>query len=343
MSEALKKVKPVYYLYGEEDYLIEEALKTVKKLTLTKGFESLNYQVYEAGTLETSKVIEAARTLPVFSGMRLIIVKGAEDIGGKKEEERKREEEFLEYAKSPCPSTCLVFVSAGRKVAWASPLFRHLKTVNCTKEYKTLTGEELKGWVEDYVKKNNRDITAGAVEKLMTFAGKKLRDIKGELDKIITFAGEKNRIDEEDVTGCAISIADSTAFNLADAIWRKDAARALQILSQLEGEEPLKILGAIAWHLRILIKVKEYQKKGIEPYKMSGLLRKSPRDIGCYIKGGRNFSQEELLSSLVRLSRADIEFKSSRLSHGFMLSRLIIELCAKGRAFPAGPAPVPVP
>lgn len=321
----MEKTRPVYYFYGEEDYFIEEALKALKGQALTKGFESLNYHVYEAKTLEASQVVEAALTMPAFSAMRLIIVNGAEELG--KEEAK----EFLEYAKSPSPTTCMVFVAGGRKVDWGSELFKYLRERGCVKEYKGLKGDELEGWVKEYAMREGKSITPSAIGRLLAIAGENLRDVKGELDKVIIFAGGAKSIEEDDIESCAYPVRYSTAFDLADAIGRKDMGGAIRALSHLTEEEPLMILGAIAWHFRILLKIKAYQRKGAERGRLAGLARVSRDKLDTYIRGSKNLSEGELLGILVRLNSANIEFKSGRLADGLLLTNLIMELCGRGK------------
>ncbi|MBI5560933.1 MAG: DNA polymerase III subunit delta [Deltaproteobacteria bacterium] len=320
----MEKTKPVHYFFGEEDYLMEEALGDIKRLVLSKGFESLNYHVYEGKTLSAPEVIRGAKTMPAFSAGRVVLVNGAEELGA---EEAK---EFLDYAKSPSPSTCLIFIARGRKLDWGSEFFKYLKAQGYAREYKKLTGDGLRRWVKGYAMRGEKEITPAAAERLLYLAGDNLRDIKGELDKVMTFTGETNRIDEGDIESCANPVRDFDAFDLAGAIGRKDIGGAMRALSGLSEEEPLKLLGAIAWHFRTLLKVRAYQKKGVEAYRLAGLVRISRENLDRCLKAARNFSDIELLRALTRLASADIEFKSSRLPHGFIMTDLVMELCGKG-------------
>ncbi|MBI5599397.1 MAG: DNA polymerase III subunit delta [Deltaproteobacteria bacterium] len=331
-GEAARRLKPVYYIYGEEDYLMEEALVKIRKMALSKGFEQLNHHVYEAKTLRIAEVIETAMTVPAFSCKRLIVIKGAESL---KEAGR---DEFLDYAKAPSDSTCMVFVAAGGKIDRDSALIRHLKDQGCVKEYKRLTEDEAGRMVKERAAAEGKEISPAAVSKLVGMAGESLRDVLGELLKVITFVGGKKTVDEEDVMECASEVNDSTAFDLADAIARKDLARALGVLKRLEGDEGPKILGAIGWQLRTLVKVKSHLKKGAEPYSLAGMLRISWKNINRYVAGSRNFSEDELLSALKRLAAADVELKSWSLPEGLVLSRLVMDLCGKGRASGQRPA-----
>ena len=103
-------LRPVYYLYGTEDYLIEEALSSIKAEALTGPFASMNYQSFEGRGGQASEIINAASTMPAFSDMRVVVVK---DAGALKADELGR---LAAYVKDPNPAACLVFPPESSKI-----------------------------------------------------------------------------------------------------------------------------------------------------------------------------------------------------------------------------------
>jgi DNA polymerase-3 subunit delta len=315
-------LKPVYYIYGEEDYLVEEVLKNFKAGALTRGFESLNYHVFEAKTLDPEEVITAARTVPAFSTMRLVVVKGADSLNAA------REEEFLQYVKDPSPSTCLVFTAHSWKAAKGSGLYKYLSKKGFVQACSRLSERELARWIRAEAGRQGKRITDEAVRKLLAIAGGGLRDIKGELDKIIIFAGHKEVVDAGDVEDAGCEIREETAFDLADAIGRKDAAAALRVFGKISREEPLKVLGAITRQFRILLKLKTLLTKGVAQAKLPGLVGVSYKYFKGYLASCTCFTEEDLVGAFCKLKDADLDLKSSRLPGRLVMTRLIIELCS---------------
>jgi DNA polymerase-3 subunit delta len=172
-QEEARGLKPVYYIYGEEDYLVEEALKKISARALTKGFESLNYHVFEGQTVDPEEAITAARTVPAFSTMRLVIVKRADSL------KTGREEAFIKYVKDPSPSTCLVFTAYSWKAVKASMLYKYLGKKGSVKACNRLSEGQLGRWIKNEAGKQGKKITDEAVQKLLAIAGGGLRDIKG--------------------------------------------------------------------------------------------------------------------------------------------------------------------
>ena len=318
--------KPVCYFFGEEDYLVEEALEDIKKKTLTKGFESMNCQVFEAADGDPADIIAAALTLPAFSNLRLVIVKGAESMKAAKCKE------FLGYLKEPSPSTCLVFSAASdKKPDRDSEFFKLLMSKGYAKEFRMLKENELVAWIKKYAVSAGKEIKDGAAFKLVNIAGARLRNIKEEMEKIITFIGENKTIEEGDVAACALEVRDDTAFDLTNAIGKKDMAGAMTILARLD-DEAVAIIGAIGWQMRTLGRLKALLTKRMPVPAIQQTIRAWGERYDGYAAACANFSETEILKALVRLNKADLDVKSGRLPDDAALTGIVMDLCVKNNA-----------
>ena len=319
---AQKPLKPIYYICGTDDYLIEEAVRAIRKEALTSGFESMNYDSFEGKGLDPSAVLSAASTMPAFSERRLVLVK---DAGAIKAPEAAA---FSQYFDDPCPSTTLVFVAEGKPVKTGA-LYKALSAKKCVEAYDRMSDRELAGWVAKEAKRQSRSITAAAALKLVAIAGTRLRDVKSELDKVLLYAGDKLEIDEKDVEDSGLDCREEVIFNLSDAIGAKDADRAFQIYEKLSGEAPLAVLGIIARQIRMLLKTRVMLDSGANAQAVNSGLKLWPSKTAEFIGMSRRFTQKELLGAMAALSDADTEFKSGRLPQSTVLPKLILKLCSK--------------
>lgn len=316
-------LKPLYYFYGTDDYLVEDALSRVRKEALTGGFASMNYHVYEGRGLDAGELVSTASTMPAFSGWRLVVVKGAEAI------KAAQEKDLAEYIKNPSPTTCLVFVSNSAKLERGSALVKALEAGGYTRACNRLGDPELVKWIKDEAARQGKTITDAAAKMLLETAGNRLRDIKGELDKIVLFTGEKEAIDEGDVEESGLECREESIFNLSDAIGKKDMKEALRVYDRLSDEEPLKVLGAVSRQIRTLLKIKALVRKGTPVQKVGGLAGLFPKYADDYIRRSRLFSEPELETAMSRLLAADTDLKTGRVPVAMVLPRLIMELCGK--------------
>ncbi|MFQ5442773.1 MAG: DNA polymerase III subunit delta [Thermodesulfobacteriota bacterium] len=318
----MKKVqlKPVLYIYGAEDYLIEEELKAIRAASLTPGFESMNYHLYYPDGLDALEAVTTAGTLPAFSDKRLVVVRRAEGL------RVKQKAVFLEYVKDPCPSTCLVFIAAAVKLDKRNAFIKYLSEKGFIRSFRTLNQGGQVEWIKKEVEAQGKRITGGAAVKLQEIAGGTLRAIKGEVDKIVLFTGEKEIIDEGDVSGSGLDCRVETIFKLSDAIGAKDLSEALRIYKNIAGEPPLKILGAIARHVRILLKVKGLLKKGTPERRISAMIGVPPNFVYGYIKSSRLFREAELTGAIRAFYGVDSILKSSGIPADVAMTKLIIDL-----------------
>ena len=120
-----KPLKPIYYICGTDDYLMEQAVSAIRKEALTPGFETMNYDSFEGKGLDPSAVMSAASTMPAFSDKRLVLVR---DAGSIKAPEAAA---FARYFDDPCPSTTLVFIAEGKPVKTGS-LYKALSAKKST-------------------------------------------------------------------------------------------------------------------------------------------------------------------------------------------------------------------
>lgn len=315
-------LKPVYYFYGPEDFLIEEAVKTLKKEALTGGFEDLNYQSFDRENLDPTAILTAAETLPAFSDKRVVLVRDAENL------KKDSIEALTEYIKRPSPSTCLVFVSNDTKIDKGSEFFSLLSEKGYLRPFYRLKRPEALTWIKKETAGYGKEISKSAAEKLIDLSGEGLRDIKGELEKIILFIGEKKTIEDSDVQDAGLDLKEETVFSLSDSIGSRDAKTALRIYSKLSNEAAPRLLTSIARQIRILLKVKALLRKRAPRERIAALAGVPPWQIDGYIRRSASFKTEgELKRALLRLREADSMLKTGRVPEKVLISRMIMELC----------------
>jgi DNA polymerase-3 subunit delta len=312
---------PVYYFYGDEDLLIEEAIVAIKKKYLSPGFESMNLQVYEGKTIDVVDAVSVASTMPAFSQMRIVIVGGVESI---KAADQKA---LLAYVKDPSPSTAFIFFARTYKVNKTAALFKYINSKKWTRLFRELSEDEAARWSKKYAAENGKTMSVPAARRLVTITGTRLRDLKGELEKLISYVGSADSIEEGDVEQSALSIKDDNAFDLAGAMAAKELGQALVLLKTLSGEEPLMVIGALAWNFRQLVRVKSLMGEGLDKYALSRQLHVSALNVGRYQAACRRFSEGELLSVISRLGEADTAIKTGLLPGVMALRSLVVGCC----------------
>ena len=69
--------KPVYLLYGSEDYLKKWLRDRLKKAIVPDG-DTMNYSYFEGKAPDSKAVAEIADTMPFFADRRLVVIENSQ-------------------------------------------------------------------------------------------------------------------------------------------------------------------------------------------------------------------------------------------------------------------------
>jgi DNA polymerase III delta subunit len=111
----------------------------------------------------------------------------------------------------------------------------------------SVTEREIPAWINEKAGQKGIRFSPAAIEYLITFAGTDLGMLHSEIAKFAL--GEAGHVlDVDDVKAVVYSGAEYGAFDLTNALARKDAAEVFRIYENLERSmEPQMLLGALNW------------------------------------------------------------------------------------------------
>jgi DNA polymerase-3 subunit delta len=173
----------------------------------------------------------------------------------------------------------------------------------------------------------------GAAEDLAEFVAADLMRLKTEIEKLATFAGERKFISRNDVTSMVISEKTTTVWELADLLAARNSAKALEFLDRLlrDGEEPLPMVGAMAWMYRKLIEASEV--KGVtNGWQAARALGMRPEQAELALQAARKIPKAQLLAGLRALEKADDRLKGGAENERAVMEFLVTELSATAKS-----------
>jgi DNA polymerase-3 subunit delta len=178
-------------------------------------------------------------------------------------------------------------------------------------------------------KEQGVEFERGAAEDLAECVADDLQRLKTEIEKLSTFAGERKLIRREDVTLMVISERAATVWEMADMIASRQGKRALDFLDRLvrDGEEPLQMLGAMAWMYRKLVEASEI-KGAVNGWQAARALQMRPEQAELAVQNSRKISKPRLLAGMRAFQRADDRLKRGSEDSRAVMEFLIAELTA---------------
>ena len=144
----------------------------------------------------------------------------------------------------------------------------------------------------------------------------------------MTYSGKKKSVSEKDIQEVVGETRLENIFSLTDALKNKNPHKALQILqNQLDnGEEPIKIMGTIAWQFRVIWEVKHYQQRNIPSGQIAKAMGANPFVVEKALQHTKKFSTQQLRLSYLQLTQADRSLKSSSQNPLAVMQTLILGL-----------------
>lgn len=321
-SLATQEFAPLFFFFGEEPYLIQQAVNYLKVCALHDGAADFNYSSYYAADADLGAVRDEVETLPMMASRRVVILREVQDLSDK-------EWELLEpLFQSPVEST--VFILVGSKIDKRKRIMKLLLEQAQHVEFRRPFENQIPGWIRHICKGHGLSITDEAVQLLHRLAGNHLSEIESEVKKLADFLDERKDVEIEDVAQCVSQKREENVFELTEQIASNDRVNALIQLVRLldQGQSEMGIVALVARHMRILLAIKQGEAMGFAGQKLAHHAQVSPYFLPDYLKQSRLWTPKKLESSLLVLAETDKALKSSPLSAHIWLENLVYRTCA---------------
>lgn len=320
----------LYIIHGEEEFLRSQAIKKLRERLGSPPLSDMNFTLLEGKKVQPEELREVCFTMPFMLPVRIVLVRG---LLSRVERGNQELSEFLAGFLPTLPPTTLLILEEDRTIGEEHPLHLLLSELEKSGRAKLLhferiKGEKLRQWIKERAREKGIEITLEAAEELAFFAGENLRVLDTELDKLALYVDRARPVVPEDVRAVVPYAREASIFSLTDALGRRDAGTALEVLRSLleQGEPFLGIVGMLGKHLRLLLMVKLLMAKGYSSREIAQRLGVLPFVVDKAIRQSGNFSVEYLKKAYERLLRLDVDFKTGRVEGPVALELLVTTL-----------------
>jgi DNA polymerase-3 subunit delta len=335
LHTALKKhvFDPVYYLFGDDDFLKERASKDIIDAAVDAGTRDFNLEIRRASDLDAEELDGLLGTPPMLAERRVVVLRDVERL-------KKNARAILErHLAHPAADTVLVLISpSGVK---PDKTFAERATAV---EFEPLTGDRLPKWITYHAQTTlGRSITPEAATLLVEAIGSDLAHLAMELEKLASYCNET--IDERAVSDVVGVRRGESLGDLLDAVAAKDAAKALELIPvvvQLPKTTAVSIVMALTTQTLALGYAEAASASGVSPRglfpELMGLLKETGafpgrpwgEAVSAWAKYASRWSATEADVALTTLLATDAALKDTRISTPEqLLTTLVLALCGR--------------
>ena len=321
-----------YLLYGEELFLLENALKKIKNL-FGECIKGINYIPIDDTNI--GEIIADIET-PAFGYEKKLIIARNTGILNKEGKRKnadmsKIRENLTEYLdennKVISESVILVFVE--EDVDRRSKLYKTIEKIGnvCNFEYqKPIQIEKrMKAICNGYKVK----ISDSNLKYFVEICGTNMQELINEIRKLIEYAGENGTIEKKDINNLCIKKLESVIFDLTDNLGRKQTDKAIEVLKNLIYEkEPIqKILITLYNHFKRIYLTKIAIKNNKDIITSLNLKPNQTFLVNKYKMQSKYFEEKELKNILQSLRDLDYNYKIGLIDLQIGLESILCRYC----------------
>jgi DNA polymerase-3 subunit delta len=321
------EIPPVLLLHGADAQLLDDALDLLtRRLFPDAATAALGREVLDGRETTGQAVVNAALTLPLMTGLRLVVVRHAQAVPAR------HAEVLAAYARDPNPATRLVLTAGEelrasrerRAVHWLLGAVPAAAVVDLP----VRQGRELVAWLRQRAAVEGLQVSEEAARLLVEWVGEETVTLLGEARKAALAGGAENRaVGVREVTAIVGEHRMSGVFELTRAVERRDLATALRTLDRLLAtEEPMRLLSLLTRDVRRAWSVTAMRDRGRSPDQIARALRVPPGVVETLARGG---PAAALAQKLERCWEVERRVKSSGEPRA-ELAALVAGLCAEG-------------
>ena len=319
----------LYFLYGEEKYMISYYERKIEIKAGAVNFPDFNFQKFN-DSASIDEIAAAVEALPFMAETKYVIVSdfNAETL---RANETAKLEELLENIPG---TTIIVFylpftdINFKKDKKWKK-FISLVNKLGLTVDFKKRSNIELEKILCSKALKLGCELSRKNAGLIVKYCGNDLQTLMNEVEKLCAFIGQ-GEITSDTIDNIVVKNLETRVYDLSKAILSSNYDKAYRVLDLLfyQNEEPVSILAVLSSAYIDMYRVRISIQSGysaMEPAKYFNYARKEFRLTNAE-RDSKRFSVPMLHQSLEVLLKADTALKSSRGDRRIIMEKLIAQL-----------------
>jgi DNA polymerase-3 subunit delta len=351
--------KPVVYLFhGDNEFAIQQAIKEIQDRSASGGMGDMNVSILDGRNATLEELRNIALALPFLADRRVVILhhplarfrRKTTGIDGTTNETsgdgsgKAAREAFLALLEEIPASTALVLAEyttledvelaapySSKRVHdhWLVKWAKQNPTRVFIRAYQLPRGAAMARWIQSRARELGGQISLDAAGALSNLVGTDTRTADHELQKLLAYVNYRGEIELDDVVLLVADIAETSVFDLVDALGLRNATRAMELLTRLlEDEDPLRLFGMVVRQFRLLLMAREVVDDGGGEADIARLVKVHSYVARKLNEQVRQFSLPDLEAVYHKLLEIDRGVKTSQIEMPVALNMLVAATAA---------------
>ncbi len=322
-----KKLALVYFLAGEEVFLLEDNLKKLEKIVPS---DDLNKDILQATEVSGDDIANAVETLPFLTDKRLVVLKQANKL---KNDDFKKITRLIE---NPVDTTCFVIIfpekiknstSKRKDLIFLCEKAEACVCVDCKKMYE----KDVRAFIQEEFAVRGKKVSYDVIGQIINDTGLDLQNVASEIEKICLYLGkDKQEVTAEDFVKISGFTKEINIFMLTNAIEEKNLRYSLFIIEKMmqSGEKAISLLSSISSAVRKLLTAKSLmEEKGYSSQDALNYIRVYSFFQDKYYYNLQRYSLSHLKKCMAEILKIDIALKTGKVDEKSAIENLVLFVC----------------
>jgi DNA polymerase-3 subunit delta len=318
------KLKPIYFLMGEEPYYIDKISQHIAQTVLTEEQRGFNQMTLYGKDTSIDEIVGNAKRYPMMSDYQVVLVKEAQHLS-------RTIENLANYVENVQPTTILVICYKYKTLDKRKKLYKAVLKNGLLFESKKLYENQVSDWIRKLLNGKERKIAPKASAMLVEYLGTDLGKISNELDKLGLVIDNGTEISPQLIEQHIGISKDYNNFELKKAIGERNiskAGRIIKYFSQNPKDNPFVV--TITLINTFFTQLLQYHGlSDHSPKNVSRVLGVNPYFVSEFQVAAKNYPMKRVSQILSHLRELDLKGKglgASNITQADLLKELFVKV-----------------
>lgn len=327
------KIAPVYFIQGQENYLIDRLEDTLVQDYLAGEKNDFNYISFDMEAVPIQDAIMEANTLSFFNEKRLIMVRQPYFLTAtnKRTEIDHQTDTLLDYAMAPASDVVLVVVANYEKLDKRKKVVKKLQDHAQVVDATEMQEGQVKNYIQALIKDAHKEIAPQALAEFLKRTNYQLTQSVNELEKLLLFTGDNNTITKANVEKVVSPTLDDEVFHLTDYVITRKTEAALTLYRNLiaQKKQPIAMLALLESNFRLYTQIAQLQRLGYDQGSIAKSLKVHPYRVKITSRQMQAYPPARLMQGYMRLVELDDAIKTGKIDENLGMEWFILDFCGQ--------------